>query len=265
MATSQDPLWIAVFSGDRGKVNLLLDAGANVNTEDEDDGLSLIDQLLLCSPCDFKMLTLLLGRGARVDGNKTRGLSPLGIACQFADVTAAAILIGFGAETSISTPSHVGTPIKVAVRGNVRLGSNFDATHDPVVVDPHDQTMLVRLLLAHEVDLFVTSGKGKTLLMTAAQRGNSDVVRLLIGAGLDPEACDDAGSTAVDYARRAVQHENERILLEEIRRGFCCEAFALENLPRAGEHSLVEMLKPDLVSKILDIYNADWISLYGRQ
>jgi hypothetical protein len=94
--------------------------------------------------------------------------------------------------------------------------------------------------------------------MFAAEQYNADVLHLLIASGLDPEARDTRGNTAVYYAEKRKFDDNVDILTKEIHSRIhirkCVEAFALGNQSRTGTDSLVEPLHPDLVDIILKMY-----------
>ena len=70
-------------------------------------------------------------------------------------------------------------------------------------VPPVDGAETVRLLLARNASLDLADNRGRTALMTAAQRGHAGVVKQLLTAGADPSIVDKAGQTAADIARAA--------------------------------------------------------------
>jgi ankyrin repeat protein len=237
-----DPLWSAVDCDDHSEVRRLLDRGADVNMVDE-DGQTLLHLAVYGE--DLVMVKLLLQRGIDVNHNTNYSMTPLEAAAILSWVAGAKLLILAGAELDAQIPC-----------GHSPLGMVIVGTLDTpdCITDPAQQLNMVLLLIHYGADVFARRDDGETLLMCAARHGNAGVVLALITAGVDPEACDDDGYTAMFYAGMGQHAHIKTILSAEIHRRDASVAFAMGNLSRSGEGSIVNKLNPDMVGMILKRY-----------
>ena len=72
-----------------------------------------------------------------------------------------------------------------------------------------------KLLLAHGADIMVTDFSGRTVLMFAAQNGDTELARQLIELGAPVNAVDKHGRCALDFAK-ACRHTGCVELLSEL-------------------------------------------------
>jgi ankyrin repeat protein len=237
-----DPLWSAVDCDDHSEVRRLLDRGADVNMVDE-DGQTLL-HLAVYGEC-IEMVELLLQKGIDVNPNTNYHITPLESAAMFFWVAGVKLLILGGAKLDAEIPGGR-SPLGVAIVGPLK-------TPD-YIPDPAQQLDMVLLLIHSGADVFARQEDGETFLMCAAQYGNAGVVLALIAAGVDPEACDDYGNTAMFYAEMGEHTHIKTILSDEIHRRDASVAFAMGNLSRSGEKSIVNLLDPDMVAMILKQY-----------
>jgi ankyrin repeat protein len=229
-----DPLWRAVVYDDHAKVERLIDGGADVNMVDE-GGQTLLHLAVYGE--DLVMVELLIQRGIDVNHNTNYCMTPLEAAATFSWVAGAKLLIRGGANLDAEIPGD-SSPLRMAIVG-------------PQTVQ---QVKMVLLLIHCGANVFARQEDGETLLMCAALHGNAAVVLALIAAGVDPEATDDDGDTAMFYAEMGEHTHIETILSDEIHRRDASVAFAMGNLSRLGEKSIVNLLDPDMVAMILKRY-----------
>lgn len=71
---------------------------------------------------------------------------------------------------------------------------------------------ILKLLLRRNPDLNAKESKGFTALMIAAKSGHSEIVRLLVAAGADQDLKNNAGFTAMEVAAAYDHHEVARLL-----------------------------------------------------
>ena len=238
MVSRDDILWRAVENGDYLGVESILQEGADINMVNEKG------ENLLCEAIDggdFDMIELLLDKGMDVNRVCDEGwCTPLSLAASMSNVHIAKILLKHGANPN-RTHGLI-SPLEMAIKHG-----EFWYKMD-----------MVQLLMRRGANIFDCNPRGKTLLMFAAEQMNVEVLHLLIASGLDPEARDTKGHTAIYYARNGKFDDNVAILSDEIKRIIhrrkSSEAFALGNLSRTGESSLVNLLDPDLVALILQMH-----------
>ncbi|MEM7407066.1 MAG: ankyrin repeat domain-containing protein [Pseudomonadota bacterium] len=131
------------------------------------------------------------------------GLYPLELAVEWGNSRVVTALIKAGADPDLEMPRRGGeTPLMLAV-SQVRSNGK-----------------LVRQLLARSRRHGQRDDRGRTLLMLAAQAGNSQAADALLGVGASLDAVDHKGNTAMNYAvaygkgsaiyRRLLRNKNKR-------------------------------------------------------
>jgi ankyrin repeat protein len=212
------PLLVAIMNANWDLAQQLIVAGADVNQWDIfgetpllntvnlrnriDGGKASIDRLNKTTGTGI--LKLLLERGANPNvplffkpanapgALNTRGVTPLIRAATNADVDAVKLLLEHGADATIYTADRQ-TPIHAVLAGRA----------------PEPQAMeLIRLLRDAGTDVNVVALinhpeeiRGGTALHYAVRKRQKDVIKLLASLGIDVNATDQDGLTALDYTQ----------------------------------------------------------------
>ncbi len=146
----------------------------------------------------------LIGAGASLDGiDPKSGLTPLVAALRAGRAVIVGRLLKAGADpnrASADGPDHT-TPLHLAA-------GKGDTASLEVLLD-HGADVDARIKLWNGTP-------GCTPLMAAAEAGQAAAVALLLDRGADPAAIDQAGVTAIGYARRAGAKDIEALLREAI-------------------------------------------------
>ncbi|KAL2036493.1 hypothetical protein N7G274_010759 [Stereocaulon virgatum] len=175
---------LAARAGNLQAVQLLLKAGADVNSRLGDESTALQQAI---AKCDADLIKLLIEAGA--DSNEPNaGISAETVLQQAAangDIEVVRLLLAHGADINAPAGRHLG---KTALQ---QAAANGDIE-------------VVRLLLAHGADINAPACRiwGRTALQAAAANGNIEVVRLLLAHGADinaPAGCM-SGFTALQGA-----------------------------------------------------------------
>lgn len=207
------PIGYAASSGSQQRVQLLLDAGANLNYVTTSGYTILIHTIYALNSETqlLPMLEYLLSNGAILECETQYGESPLNTASYFGRFDAVKLLLNRGAD-----PGRLQwTPLMKAVA----LGNAADVKkllEDGAVVsdrirDPSGRTVWLlaalvgdiekaKLLYEDGVNLEERGRNGATALMYCAERNNTDMLEWLIEVGAEINATDESSSTAIIYA-----------------------------------------------------------------
>ena len=154
-------LWAAHWD-DRETVRLLLDAGADVNAADDYGVTPLMRASENASAATVDML---LAAGADPNAAQASGLTALMVAARTGNIEVVRALMAYGADVNKTTNETAATALMWAVAA------------------PH--RIIVERLLEGGADVGVSTTKGMTPLLTAAQQGDIETAQLLISAGAD--------------------------------------------------------------------------------
>jgi ankyrin repeat protein len=173
-----EALRIAIRSGNKEIVQLLINAGAPVNPSATSLWTPLADAAFAKK---FDIMKLLLQSGAKVDAPDHRGV-PLLLSTGFFDPTVTTILLDAGADTNA-----------VDREGETAL----------MKASGHGGKETVKVLIEHHADVNRKDVKGRTALMHAAAGYDSDAIPLLLENGADPNVRDNEGKSALDLADKS--------------------------------------------------------------
>lgn len=158
-----------------------LDSGADVNVRSRSGGTALI---WAASGYKNELVELLVTRGANVNALDDQGSTALMRAAQANNRDAVKLLLDHAAETNIVNKEGM-TALLLASK------------------DGH--TQIAEQLLAKGADFRVRTPEGRTPLLEACneESAQEDLVKLLIEKGADPKVVDNEGNTALILAARA--------------------------------------------------------------
>jgi ankyrin repeat protein/beta-lactamase regulating signal transducer with metallopeptidase domain len=178
----ETPLMNAARAGHESTARILIASGAEVNAANKYGRSALRDAV---QAGRIEMVKLLLASGAALNlENNTWG--PLHIAANRGRSEIVDLLIDTGAHVNVT--GTAGTPLHFAARA--------DRTVDGEIVG-----QIVKKLLDHGAEVNTTEKESdRTALHFAAQRGRTQVARLLLAAGADVNAKDNQGRTPLSCA-----------------------------------------------------------------
>ena len=211
------PLFAAAYSGHSSIVELLLQAGANVNAQ----GINGYTPLHLAAENGWAaMARTLIAAGANVNSAADLGLSPLHCAGQSGKLEVARMLIEAGADID-STAKNDATVLHWATRSQTlepglipyllaagaerHLNANEKTCFMPLMTPlmmacaVGNKTAVEHLLKAG-ADTEAKPSWGSTALHVASVHGRAEIIELLIAAGADTEATTDMGCTPIEVA-----------------------------------------------------------------
>lgn len=199
------PLGLACKQGDLELVQFLVKSGANLATQDEVDGKSVLHYL--CESDDrrdekkdalLKILDYLIKQGVDINSQDKMGLTPLILACEADDVHMVKIFICAGCDVNLQTNSG-DSPLKVACR-NAKFWSFWhgrDYGNSPVQSYPNKfpPIQITKLLLQANADV-----SQATLLPTAVQFNDAKLVKDFLELGMNVNKLDDNMCTPLGSA-----------------------------------------------------------------
>ncbi|GBM40117.1 Ankyrin-3 [Araneus ventricosus] len=195
-------LHVAAEKGHTELVNFLLEKGASVNKESDEQ---LIPLHLASMRGNAEIVSALLSQKSDVNAETIDGHTPLIFAAERDRFKVAELLIKRKAKVNVAdkTLAKGWTPLMLAVKnGSLQmteylLKNNADlelqdflgqtALHFAVLSGSES---IVDILLRNKADISVADNEGKTALHKAAERGSGKIVRILIQKGSDINAED---------------------------------------------------------------------------
>jgi ankyrin repeat protein len=219
------PIGLAACSGSLGKVQLLLDAGANIRFESP-KGYTVLINIMYSLHDDERlvpMIELLATCGAETDCETEYGESPLSVASHFGRYDAVKSLLDAGADPALLQWTELMKAVALGTCGEVkRLLAKSSRRDDrdrwertpwllASVVGDIEKAKLIRSAGANIND---RERGGATALASCATRGNGEMLSWLLEIGVDIEAVDGASNTALMLAAQAGQTNCVQLLLE---------------------------------------------------
>jgi ankyrin repeat protein len=210
--------WLAAEAKELEKrlkvVRLLLQAGADVNSQEDDSGSTPLMETLRHGY--MELVPVLLDAGADINAKKNNGVTPLMYAAQGGSPEAVRLLLGAGADIDRQDSNGWTALSNAAIRGNLQV---------------------VDALLEAGPEI---QGEGGRIAMTiAAEHGNCKMVQELLARGADVNAPDKQGRTILDAVINQLEIAGVRKDLDEQNL-----QSVLELLKRAGARSGAETARP---------------------
>lgn len=218
------PLLLAMSKGNAEFIVAVLDAGADINAREKSMGHTPLSRAASgfygAKPA---LVSLLLSRGADpniLPINPEEG--PLLTAVEHGRETITLMLLARGANIEVEDTWEK-TPIHVAAEhghaGIIRILAEQGAE-----INKRGALALSKAISSHSREAFDTLLEcgadpaaplrgGRTLLMVAAEAGETGVMATLVAAGLDPDCADADGKTALMHAAEHGKGESARKLL----------------------------------------------------
>lgn len=227
--TKNSALHAAAQAGHGGIASQLLSHGADVNCKGEDEMTPLF--AAVAKNDGNSCVRILLQYGADVNAEDTEHRTPLLVATQNGMLSNARALLEHGADIDHK-----------AEDGWTSLASCiFWNMHDSIL-----------FLLEHGASYTLATDEGDTVLHIAARYGDVDTLDILGDAGLeglDPEALNEAGRSALEIADGRTEEEPLwykafRDMLERVKAGITkrekfCDVFAEKNRREKGDEEFV--------------------------
>ena len=218
------PLHAAAYNGHDAMVELLLEAGADVNAKAV--GGVITPLYMACHEGNAKVANRLIDHGAEIDVHSHRGLTALCIAASRGHAETAKVLLEKGAEADLVSSYRPDTSYH-----SVNLMTTFTPLYTASCYGHAD---VVNLLLDYHAEIdkgcrrpasFLSSNydgdvapydvASATPLHIASLNGRNDVVAILILRGADVGARDDSGETPLHWAARRRRAETMELLVAQ--------------------------------------------------
>jgi ankyrin repeat protein len=219
-------LGLAVQSGNLEKIQLILDAGADINYQRPEGYDVLIDGMygrdILLDENLISILNLLIAKGASVNGKSSYGETAIKVAAHIGRFDAVKVLLEAGANPEQLGWTELMHAIVFGSLEQVKLLLEQGADQD--VRDCWYRTPWLlsiqvgdlakaKLLLATGANPQDTGNCGKTPLMYAITNNHLDILQWLIAEGFDIEATDEFDNTALIIAAESGATDCVRMLL----------------------------------------------------
>jgi ankyrin repeat protein len=196
------PLHVAAGRGDTKAVEKLLDAGADLFTLDSKMGVSILHKAVYSGKADT--VELLLRRGALINlQSPSNGSTPLHDALYFKrgqDLSVIKVLIKYGANQAIKNRAGLSAIESARLLGDTaseKLLQDAETQRQSqpsrdlmFAVRANDLAKVQKILEAKKVNLNETDEQGFSPLLWSAREGYTDIVKILLAAGADPNQND---------------------------------------------------------------------------
>ena len=173
-------LMIACASSNKDAINVLLDAGADPNITDGMGNTCI--QIAVGNGCSKDVLETIVNHGVDVNATNKKNVTALMIACEKGNANAINVLLNAGAHPNI-----------IDANGNTCL---HYAAYGDCIKDS------LQTVINHGAEVNATNAGYATAIMLACEKGNTDVINVLLNAGADPSIADADGDTWLHQAVR---------------------------------------------------------------
>ena len=224
--SGRTPLVLSCFYGQKDSVKVLLGAEADPAISDEDDFSCL--HAAVDGRCSKDILQALIDHGAHINAKRKDGTTALLSACRTGQSTSVMFLLDSGADVKIGKPDG-NTCLYLAVHGHcskdtlqkiIDQGSDVNAFNrkgETALIRACyiAQTELVKILLKNGADPNISDASGYSSLL-AAIYGNctNETLKEIIACKADLDAQNKDGRTALMLACLFKQQEAVQIILE---------------------------------------------------
>ena len=206
-------------------IELLINAGADVNAQNEESATALIEASYIHN--NLEVIRLLINAGANVNAQDYDGNTPVIIASKRGNLGLLGLLIN--ADANVNAQDYDGnTPVIIASKmGNIELlDLLINAGADPNIQNNYSDTALTNAIIINNtemVKLLLKSGadpniknedKNTAPLIKAIIMNNTEIVKLLLKSGADSNIKNKDKNTALILASRYNRIENVRLLLK---------------------------------------------------
>ena len=168
-------LMMASVKGNIDAVNVLLKAGADPDITDANGNTCI--HLSMYEVWKRKVLQTLIDHGANVNATDKDCQTALVVASDKGNTDAINVLLTAGADPNIADANG-----NTCLHFAVHQGCNKE---------------VVQMIIDHGAHVNIANKNGLTALMIACERGNIDVINVLLEAGSDPDITDASGNTCL--------------------------------------------------------------------
>lgn len=206
----------AAHGGRNQVIELLLASGSDIHQQNLAGSTALLRAVMMNRRRSAK---LLLETGAKPSAANKKGITPLIAAAYAGNRRLTRILLEHGAQVGARDATGKSAIVYAAGKGYVQIvamlldaGVDINERYENDLtaliwaaghsndVPVHEGRETVILLLERDADLALADDRGRTPLMTAAERGHAEIVTLLLEAGADASRRDANGKTAYDLS-----------------------------------------------------------------
>ena len=173
-------LMAACSEGNINAINVLLNAGADLNITEPNNGYTCLHEAA-CGDFSGQALQTLIDYGAVVNVTTNIKSSPLICAYHKGNAKAINVLLKAGACVNHADNFNGSTCLHHAITGNC-------------------SAEILQAVIGHGADVNAANGHSKTALMLACQKGNTNAINVLLKSGADPNITDVEGNTCLRTA-----------------------------------------------------------------